>query len=98
MFSVSFAVNLFLQLKIFTTQHKAVAQILFTHNLILGQLFRCTLEKNLSFEQQVGAVGDTKGFLYVVVGNQDTNILVLQFPHDLLNVFYGNRVDTGKRL
>ena len=43
------------------------------------------------------AVCDTKRFLYVVVGNQDSDILVFQFPYNLLDIFYGNRVDTGKR-
>ena len=34
--------------KILATKHETVTQILFTHNLILGQLFGRTLEQNLS--------------------------------------------------
>ena len=33
-----------------------------------------------------------------MVGNEDTDIAVFQSPHDMLDVFHGNRVDTGKRL
>ena len=31
-----------------------------------------------------------------MVGNQDTDIFIFQFPYNLLDVFYSNRVDTGK--
>ena len=36
--------------KILATKYEAITQILFTYNLILGQLFRRTLEQNFSFK------------------------------------------------
>ncbi len=32
-----------------------------------------------------------------MVGNQDTDVFILQLPHNLLNIFYCDRVDSGKR-
>ena len=49
--------------KILATKHETVTQILFTHNLILGQLFGRTLEQNLSFKQQISTIGNAQRLL-----------------------------------
>ena len=84
--------------KILATKHETVTQILFTHNLILGQLFGRTLEQNLSFKQQISTIGNTQRLLHIVVSNQNADIPILQLPHNLLNILHCNRVYTGKRL
>ena len=78
--------------EIFSAQDETVTQILFTHNLVFGKFFGGTLEQNLSFEQQIGTVGNTQGFLHVVVGNQNTDVLIFQLLDNVLNVFYGNQI------
>ena len=87
----------FFFLKVLPSQHKAVAQVFLSYNLVFGKFFGRALEEDFTFEQQVGPVGDAQCFLYVVVCNQDTDILVFQSPHNVLDVFYGNRVNSGKR-
>ena len=52
--------------------------------------------EDLTIDQQVGAITDTQGFVYVMVSNEDTDILVLQTCHHSLDIFHGNGVHTGK--
>ena len=56
------------------------------------------MEKDFAFKEQIGAVGDAEGFGRIVVGDKDTDILLLQLIHNALNIFHRDRVDTGKRL
>jgi hypothetical protein len=53
--------------------------------------------KDLAFNEQVGTVADGEGFRHVVVGNEDTDILVFEFGYNSLYVLNGNGVNTGKR-
>ena len=58
----------------------------------------CSGLQNTAVVKQIGPVGDRKCFLYIVVGNQNTDVLILQFLYDILNIFDCDRVYTGKRL
>ena len=94
----SFAGTLFLieQLEILFAQHKAVAEVFLSNNLVFGQLLRCALKEDAPLEEQIGTVGDGKGFLHVVVGDQDADVAVFQLPHNMLDVFHRDGIDTGK--
>jgi hypothetical protein len=52
--------------------------------------------EEFAFEKEVGPIGDTQRFLYVVVGDENADIFLFEFGHDLLNVFHGDGVNTGK--
>ena len=84
-------------LKIFLAQYETITQVLLTHNLIRSQLFGLPLEKNSSLKQKISSIGNGQSLLHIVVGNQNTDIAILQLPHDMLNIFYRYRVDTRKR-
>ena len=64
----------------------------------MRQLFRVALEQDAALKQQVGTVGNGKGFVHIMVGNKDANVAILQSPHNVLNVFHSNGVDTRKGL
>ena len=82
--------------EILAPQDEAVAQVLLAHHLVLRQLLGRALEEDFPLEQEVGAVGDAERLLHVVVGDEDADVLVLQFPDDLLDVLHGDGVDAGK--
>ena len=87
----------FFQLEILSSQNETVTQVFLADNLVLGQFFRSSLEEDFSFKQQISTVSDAKCFLYVMVCNQNTDILVFQLPDNVLDIFHGNRVYSGKR-
>ena len=95
--SLSFLFFNFFQLEILPSQNETVTQVFLADNLVLGQFFRSSLEEDLSFKQQVSTVSNAQGFLHVMVCNQNTDVLVFQFPDDVLDIFHGNRVYSGKR-
>ena len=85
-------------LEILAGKHEVRAEVFLTYHGIHRKLFGSTLEEDVAIEQQIGTVGQTKRFQSIVVGDEDTDVLVLQLPHDVLDVLHGNRVDTRKRL
>ena len=76
--------------EILAPQDEAVAQVLLAHHLVLRQLLGRALEEDFPLEQEVGAVGDAERLLHVVVGDEDADVLVLQFPDDLLTPAKGS--------
>ena len=60
--------------------------------------FRSAALEDGSLVEQIGAVNDGERLTHIVVGDDDTDILVFQFCDDVLDVLHGDRVDTGKRL
>ena len=78
--------------------NEVFAQISFSYLRIIGQILRKTFFKYPPFEHDVGLVGDREGLLHIVVGNQDTDIFIRETTHNLLDIFYCNRVYAGKRL
>ena len=62
-----------------------------------GQLFRGTGLEDVSFKQEVGPVCDVKGFLDVVIGDQDADAFGPQLRDDVLDVLDGDGIDPGKR-
>lgn len=87
----------FFQLEIFSSQYETVTQVFFADNLVFSQFFRSSLEEDFSFKQQVSTVSNAKCFLHVMVCNQNADVFVFQFPDDVLDIFHGNRVYSGKR-
>ena len=43
---------------------------------IVSQFLRSTMFENFTFNQQVSAVANGKGFIYVMIGNEDADILI----------------------
>ncbi len=89
--------SLFVQV-IFSFQLKVAAQVETAYLFIFRQFFGCAMLEDLSIDQQVGAVADGEGFIYVVVGDEDTDVPVFEPGHHGLNIFYGDGVNTGKGL
>ena len=56
------------------------------------------MEKDFTFKQQVRAVGDHQRLVHIMVGDEDTDILVFEPPYNILYLLHGDRIDTGKRL
>ena len=77
---------------------EGAAKIFLAHHRILGKNLGRSLEEDASLEEKVGAVGDAQRLLHIVVGDKNTDVLVLEFPHYILNILYGNRVDTREGL
>ena len=73
----SLITHLFTQLEVLACKYEVGTQIFFTNHRIVCQFFRCSLEKNTAIEQQVCTIGQAQSFQCVVVGNQNTDILVL---------------------
>ncbi len=49
-------------------------------------------------KQKVCAVGDAERFLHIVVSDENADVAILEFPNDVLNVLYRNRVNASERL
>ena len=64
--------------------------------MVLGQFLGLAFKENAALEEQVGAVGDAERFLHVVVGDENADVAVFEFPDDVLDVFHGNRVYAGE--
>ena len=56
------------------------------------------MEENLALEEQIGAIGDAERLFHVVVGDEHADVLLLELPHDILDVLHGDGVHTGERL
>src|SRR6516225_4523877 len=65
---------------------------------VVSEFFRSTGPKNRSIVDDISAVSDLQGFSHIMVCNQHTDLLGFQVVNDLLNLEYGNRIDSGKRL
>ena len=85
-------------LKILLMQHEVLSEILFAHDRVGGQLLGIALKEDAALEEKVSAVGDVERLVDIVVGDEDTDVAVFQFPDNLLDVAHGNRVDAGERL
>ena len=59
--------------------------------------FRRAALEDRSLVEKVGAVDDGESLADVMVGDYDSDILVLEFRYDLLDVLHGNRVDSCER-
>lgn len=66
-----------------------LAQIDLAHHLIGGQLLGAAGLEDFALEEQVGAVGDGERLIDVVVGDDDSDIFVLERGHDALNILDG---------
>ena len=87
-----------LSFKLLSAENKIASQILLSHNRIISKFLAGSLEKNLTLEEQISAVGNRKSLGCIMVGNQNSDILFLQLIDHALNILHRNRVDTGKRL
>src|SRR5690606_26519315 len=67
-------------------------QVKLAGHFVDGDFLRRTVEHYLALGQQVRPVGDGQRFLYVVVGDEDTDIARLELGYVRLYLFYGNRI------
>ena len=77
-------------------EHEVAAQIFLAHNWVLGKLLARALEQNLAFEEQVGTVGNAQCLGGVVVGDQDSYVLVFEAVDYALDVFHSDGVYSSK--
>ena len=82
----------------FLFQDKVPAEVVFPYNRIGGQLLRRTMKKDFSFKKQVSAVGNLQGFIYVMICDENADILIFQTPYHILNFLYGDGVNAGEGL
>ena len=85
------------ELEVFLAELERLGEVFLAHNLVFSELLGSALEEDFSFEEQVGTVGDGECLVDVMVGDEDSDVAVLQLPDDLLDVLHGNRVDAGER-
>ena len=81
-----------------TLEHEIRTKIFRAHLVIGCKSFRSSALKDGSFIQEIGSVDDGEGFAHIVVGDYDTDVLILELGDDVLDIFHRNRVDSGKRL
>jgi hypothetical protein len=82
---------------ILSFQFKVAAKVKPAHLFILCQFLSCAMLKDLSFNQQVSPVANRKGFIYIMISDQNTDIPVFKACDYCLYVFNRNRVNTSKR-
>lgn len=49
--------------------------------------------EEFAFEEEVCPIGDAQCFLHIVIGDENADIFLFEFGHDLLNVFHGDGVN-----
>src|SRR5690606_37825289 len=77
-------------------EFEVLTEVDISYLFIVSELCGCTLFEDLAFEEQTGPVGYGKGLVYVMVGDKDAYILVLQVRNDHLDVFHGDGVNAGE--
>src|SRR5688500_18297171 len=82
---------------ILTLQLKIAAKVQATHLLIFSQLFSRSMLKYFAINEQIRPVANGERFVYVMVSDQNTDILIFQSGNHRLNVFNGNGVYPRKR-
>ena len=74
------------------------AKVLGADFVVCREGFRSAALEDGSFIEQVGTVDDGESLTHIVVGDDDSDILVFELCDDVLDVFNRNWIDTGKRL
>ena len=85
-------------LEVFFSEHEGVGEVFFPYDFVCCEFLGFSLEEDSSLEEEVGPVGDGEGLLHVVVGYQYADVAVLEPPYNMLDILYGNRVNTSERL
>ena len=85
------------ELEIFFVKFETLAQVLGFDGRIGGQFLGRAVEQDTSFVKQICTVCNTERLVNVMVGDEDTDVTVLQVPYHALNLLNGDRIDTGKR-
>ena len=75
-----------------------LSQIDLSHEFIFCKFLCGTIFQDPAFKHQIGAVCDRKGFLNVVIRDQDPDVLGLEPCDDVLNILNRDRIDPRKRL
>jgi len=81
-----------------TFKHKSGTEILRTDVVIGGKGLRCPFLKDGSFVKEVCTVRDGECFANIVVCYDDSDITVLEFCDDILDILDGDGVNAGERL
>lgn len=90
--------NLFISVKFLTAEDEIAAKVFFPYNGVLGKFFARPPEKDASFEEQIGPVGDTERLRGVVVSDEDSDVLLLELIDYTLDVFHRDGVNAGEGL
>ena len=81
---------------IFSFQFKIAAKVKTAHLFVVCQLLCRAMLKDLALYKQVCTVTNRQRFVYIVVGDKDTDISVFKTGHDCLDIFHSNRVNACK--
>ena len=85
-------------LEVLWSQHEVASEVFLLHDAVFRKLLWGAFEEDASLEEEICPIGDAKCLLHVVVGDEDADVAVFQFPHHILYVFHGDRVHACKRL
>src|ERR1700712_2741581 len=77
-------------------QAELVTQVHFLDQLVGQDGFGVAFGNQLSIVDDVSGFADIQRLTHVVVGDQHADPFGLEVVNDLLDVAYGNRVDTGE--
>ena len=78
-------------------QRETFAQVHPSYFRIAGELAGLSLTEDSAVIDDVGPVGDRKGFAHIVIRDQYSDAASPQAADNFLQVEHGNRVDSGKR-
>ena len=81
---------------IFSFEFKISSEVKITDLFIFRKFFSRSMFENLALNQQIGPVTNGKGFIYVVVGDENTYVFVFKPGYDSLNILYSNWINTSK--
>lgn len=82
----------------FLFQFEVPAEVVLAHYGVGSQLLGGAVEEYLALKEQIGAVGNHQGLVHIVVGDEDTDVLIFEPPHHVLNLLHGDGVNARKRL
>ena len=79
-------------------QLKVLTEVNTAYHLVVCQLLGGTCFEDFTLVEEVGTVGDGEGFIDIVVGDNNADILVFEGCHDALDILHRNRVYARKWL
>ena len=81
---------------IFSFQFKIPAEVETAYLVICREFFGGAMFKDFAFDEQVSSVADGKGFVHIMIGNEDSDLLIFQPGNNSLDIFDCDGVNTGE--
>ena len=72
-------------------QLKVLAEVDTSYHLVIRQLLSSTCFKDFTLVKEVGTVGNGESLINIVVGDDNTDILILQGRNDTLDILYRDK-------